>query len=140
MVIALDVYEKILRSFPAVPPESGCILGAREDVVCAFGYDRGFPPPDRAVYVPSIEALNQIIHQWAAEGIRFYGLAHSHPLGQRSLSGSDIAYIHTIMRAMPAYIDKLYFPLVFPGEEILSFIAIRQQNNVNILPDNIIIK
>lgn len=140
MVMEMEVYQKILRAFPAVPPEGGCILGARNDVVCAFAYDSGFPRADMAVYVPDIEVLNRVIRQWASEGTRFYGLAHSHPYGQRSLSGSDIAYIHTIMQAMPEWIEKLYFPLVFPGEEIISFAAVRHQKEIDILPDEIVIQ
>lgn len=137
MVIEMEIYQKILSTFPAVPPEGGCILGAKDDVVCAFEYDSGFPRIDMAVYIPNIVVLNQVIQQWASEGTQFSGLAHSHPYGQRSLSSSDIAYIHTIMQAMPACIEKLYFPLVFPGEEIISFVAIRTKSRIDILPDNI---
>lgn len=140
MIIKMDIYQKILNSFPAVPPEGGCILGSREDVVCSFEYDSGFPRLDMAVYMPNIDVLNQVIQQWASEDIQFYGLAHSHPYGQRSLSSSDITYIHTIMQAMPTSIEKLYFPLVFPGEEIISFVAIRYQSRIDILPDDIKIK
>lgn len=140
MVIEMEIYQKILSAFPSVPPEGGCILGALDDAVCSFEYDNGFPRLDMAVYMPNIEILNQVIQQWASKGIQFYGLAHSHPYGQQSLSSSDIAYIHTIMQAMPASIEKLYFPLVFPGKEIISFVAIRQQDKIDILPDDINIK
>lgn len=140
MVIEKELYQRILRRFPSVPPESGCILGAKDHIVCSFAYDRGSPRLDMAVYMPNVEALNQVIQRWASEGTQFCGLAHSHPCGQRSLSCSDIAYIHAIMRAMPAGIDQLYFPLVFPGEEIISFVAVRRQNRIDILPDDIKIK
>ena len=140
VIIGMDLYRKILSAFPAVPPESGCILGSREDVVCSFEYDRGLPRLDMAVYTPNVEVLDRVIQRWSTEGIRFHGLAHSHPCGQESLSSGDIAYIHTIMRAMPAGIERLYFPLVFPGEKIISFVAIRRQNEIEILPDDMIIK
>lgn len=140
MVIKMDTYQKILSAFPAVPPEGGCILGSSEDVVCSFEYDGGFPRLDMAVYMPNTEVLNQIIQKWASDGTQFHGLAHSHPYGQRSLSSSDIAYIHDIMRSMPVGIEKLYFPLVFPGEEIISFVAIRHQDGIEILPDDIEMK
>ncbi len=140
MIIEMEIYHKILSTFPSVPPEGGCILGAIDDVVCAFEYDSGFPRLDMAVYMPNIEILNQVIQQWASEDTQFYGLAHSHPYGQRSLSSSDIAYIYTIMQAMPASIEKIYFPLVFPGEEIISFVAIRHQDKIDVLPDDIKIK
>lgn len=137
MIIAADCYQEIMRVFPAVPPESGCILGAINGVVCSFEYDSGIPKLDIAVYMPNIETLNKVIHQWFKQGIEFYGLAHSHPQGQTSLSSSDVAYIHIIMQAMPEYIEKLYFPLVFPGERIISFVAVRHHNQIDILPDDI---
>ena len=140
MVIEMDVFRKILSTFPSVPPEGGCILGSMDNVVCSFEYDSGIPILDMAVYTPSVEILNQVIQQWASEDIKFHGLAHSHPYGQRSLSSSDITYIHAIMKAMPTSIEQLYFPLVFPGEEIISFVAIRHQDRIDILPDNIKIK
>lgn len=140
MVIEMEIYQKILSTFPSVPPEGGCILGALGDAVCSFEYDSGFPRLDMAVYMPNVTMLNQVIQQWASKGIQFYGLAHSHPYGQQSLSSSDISYIHTIMQAMPTNIEKLYFPLVFPGEEIISFVAIRHQDQIDILPDDIKIK
>lgn len=140
MVIEKELYQRILNTFPTVPPEGGCILGAKDDVVCSFEYDRGFPRLDMAVYMPNVEFLNHVIQQWASKGTQFCGLAHSHPYGQQSLSGSDIAYIHTIMKAMPASIEMLYFPLVFPGADIISFVAIRHQDKIDIFPDNIIIK
>lgn len=140
MVIEKEIYQKILSTFPSVPPEGGCILGANGDVVCLFEYDSGFPRLDMAVYMPNVEFLNHVIQQWASKGTQFYGLAHSHPYGQQSLSSSDISYINTIMQAMPANIEKLYFPLVFPGEEIISFVATRHQDKIDILPDNIKIK
>lgn len=140
MIIEKEIYQKILNTFPSVPPEGGCILGAIDDVACSCEYDSGFPRLDMAVYMPNIDILNQIIQQWESENIQFYGLAHSHPYGQHFLSCSDITYIHTIMQAMPANVEKLYFPLVFPGEEIISFVAIRHQDIIDILPDDIIIK
>lgn len=140
VIIEMEIYQKILSTFPSVPPEGGCILGAIDDVVCSCEYDSGISRLDMAVYMPNIDVLNQVIQQWASENIQFYGLAHSHPYGQHSLSSSDITYIHTIMQAMPANIEKLYFPLVFPGEEIISFVAIRHQDKIDILPDDIKIK
>ena len=107
MIIEMEIYQKILSTFPSVPPEGGCILGAKDDVVCSFEYDSGFPKLDMAVYTPNVEFLNHVIKQWASKDTQFCGLAHSHPYGQQSLSSSDISYIHTIMQAIPANIEKL---------------------------------
>ena len=138
MIIKAEIYDQILCAFPAVPPESGCILGVREDSVDCFVHDYEAPTVDRAIYTPNIEVLNQVIAQWAERGIRFCGLAHSHPHGQESLSSGDVHYINTIMQAMPVSMKYLYFPLVFPGEKMVSFIASRNQRGLYILPDEII--
>lgn len=140
MIIEKDLYEQLLQAFPPVPPENGCILGAIGGTVCAFVYDGGSTITDRAVYYPDVSRLNRIIDRWTAEGIRFAGLCHSHPPDQFSLSGSDVSYIRTIMSCMPDSIEELYFPLVFPGQALLSFTARRHGEGVEILPDHIIIK
>lgn len=140
MTIERDLYDQLLRVFPAVPPENGCILGSKDGVICVFSYDGGNPITHRAIYSPNVFMLNQVIARWTSEGIRFAGLCHSHPQGQTSLSGSDIAYIGTIMGAMPDSVKTLYFPLVFPGQKILSFVAHRHNERVDIQPDDITIK
>lgn len=140
MTIEKRVYQKILTTFPMVPPEAGCALGAQEGIVTSFQYDLGTSGPDMAIYRPDIRLINQTIDEWETKGIQFCGLAHSHPCGQRTLSGGDVDYIHTIMEAMPAKVEKLCFPLVFPNEEMISFVAIRHQNKTEICADHIIFK
>ena len=46
---------------------------------------------------------------WAADGITFYGIFHTHPgaPGYERLSGADTAYIQRIMRSTAA--ELLYF-------------------------------
>ncbi len=138
MFIPSEVYQAILAALPLVPPEAGVVLGARDNRIAAFVVDTGIPKIDRAVYTPRTDYINQVIRQWHEKGIQFCGLAHSHPFGQNSLSRSDIAYIHSIMKALPASVAELYFPLVFPGREIISFVAERRHNEIEIYRDNII--
>ena len=60
---------------------------------------------------------------WAADGITFYGIFHTHPgaPGYERLSGADTAYIQRIMRS------TLYFPIVMAGKKLVPYAA-RQQN------------
>lgn len=139
MLITYTAYHQILSSFPHVPPEAGCILGAKDGIICKFHIDSGIPRYDAGIYTPNVHALNKTITTWSQEGIHFYGIAHSHPNGQTELSANDIAYIRTIMNSMPKFVNSLYFPLVFPGKKIVSFIGVRSSNEFNIMPDNITI-
>lgn len=139
MVIDYDTYHLILRSFPIVPPETGCILGSKSGVINTIAFDAGTPRFDAGIYSPNTNMLNKIIADWKDQGVCFCGLAHSHPQAQKTLSTSDKQYILDIMKAMPNYITELYFPLVFPGKEIISFVAIKSNNEVEIKPDNITI-
>ena len=141
MVFLQKTFLEFLNGFPVVPPEAGAILGSQHnDIVSAFEFDLGFPQYGRAQYIPNTEFLNAVISEWASTGIRFCGIAHSHPSGQDTLSSGDIEYIEHIMRAMPESIKQLYFPLVFPGENMVSFVAtIVKDGTVKIEPDHIII-
>lgn len=141
MKIKENILVSITNTYPLVPPEAGAILGKQDnDIIGAFEFDLGFPQYENAQYIPNTDFLNTVISEWASTGVRFCGIAHSHPTGQDTLSSGDIEYIEHIMRAMPESIKQLYFPLVFPGEKMVSFIAtIAQDGTVIIEPDHITI-
>lgn len=129
MRIIASVYLELLSAFPPVPPEAGGILGSGDGglTVTHFIYDAGTPFPDRAVYVPNIPMLNEIIRSLAAKGVRFCGMVHSHPPAQKTLSNDDKAYMRQIMRSMPDDVNKLYFPLVIPNAAVIPF-SMRRRN------------
>lgn len=137
MLIEYAVYHMILSTFPNVPPEIGCILGSKKGIICTIAFDAGIPRYDAGIYTPNVGMLNQIIADWSNQSVSFCGFAHSHPHTQKTLSMSDRKYINAIMEAMPHSIKTLYFPLVFPGSEIISFCAVRCGNEIEIKPDHI---
>lgn len=137
MVIAEDVYYRIIHSFCEVPPEEGCVLGEQNGVICAAKLDPGVLQMRKAVYIPDTRMINAVISSWAELGIHFAGIAHSHPNGQNTLSGDDVVYIHSIMQAMPDHVEKLYFPLVFSGDKMISFVAKKNGAGIEIFPDDI---
>ncbi len=139
MRILQKIYHSLLYDIPPAPPETGAILGMRNGIVCACFLDSGSVQNDRAIYTPNTEVLNHTIRHWENEGIQFCGIAHSHPPGQEKLSHADTVYINAILTAMPASISALFFPLVFPGEKLLFFLAKRQGKRAEISPDDIII-
>lgn len=124
---------------PAVPPETGGILGSIDDIICRVVFDTKNTYTESAIYVPDICLFNKCISKWAENSIEFGGIFHSHPYLQNYLSDADIEYIHKIMRELPESINKLYFPIVFPNSEIISFRAERSKNNIMIFNDNIVI-
>ncbi len=140
MFIEAEIHNRLLNAFPAVPPEAGAIIGSVDGIICAFAYDEGASRSDRAIYSPNVDSLNRIIEEWAIRGIEFCGIVHSHPSDQRSLSESDRQYIVHIMQAMPPSVGQLFFPLVFPGDTMLSFSARNTPSKVSISTEDIIIK
>ncbi len=136
MKILSDVYEQIIQC-PSVPPEKGGILGMKNGVVCSYFFDNNISQSNSAVYIPNVDFLNAKIREWEKKGIAFSGIFHSHPKNQPELSADDIEYIKVIFQAMPASIKTLYFPVVLPNVELVSFKAIYQEDAVHILEDKI---
>ncbi len=136
MKILKDVYQYILHSAPAVPPEIGGILGSIGGVVRVCQMDNGHPAGCKCSYSPNVDFLNQIIKGWNVDGILFHGIFHTHFFGVQTLSYGDINYINAILHSMPAYIRELYFPIVIlPEKIIVSYLAARNGNAVEIKSD-----
>lgn len=129
----------IVSGMPMPPPETGGILGCRKGCIDTFVYDEGVPDLGRMAYTPQTAYLNAIIKNWYNEGIEFCGILHTHPNGQRGLSGADVQYINYIMDVMPNFVKKLYFPLVFPGACMIGYCAKKKKEKIIIATDDIII-
>ena len=135
MIIKSSVHQQIVFRCPNTPPESGGILGKQNGVVCAFHFDAGRPSCFGTTYAPNIKILNRKILEWQDSGIEFCGIAHSHAVGKK-LSHGDIAYIQTIMAECREG-TVLYFPIIIPQVELLSFRAEMQHGKL-ILSNDII--
>ena len=137
MKILKEVYEKMMAC-PGVPPESGGILGTSDGrIINHVLFDKGLQEDNEGMYYPDISFLNQTIENWTENGIRFQGLFHTHAPQWPVLSNDDKFYIVEILNVMPSNIEKLYFPLVFPGQNIKAYIAKRQEGIIVIFDDNI---
>ena len=137
----MKIFESIYRqmiSLPQVPPESGGILGTSEgEIVDCIIYDEGIVSDNCCIYVPNVCFLNQKIVKWCEKGIRFLGVFHTHALQWPSLSNADKDYIIDILTAMPSDVKSLFFPLIFPGGYIKSYIGVRSRGTVDIFADDI---
>lgn len=140
MTIDQHTYDVLCGAFSPVPPEAGGILGSVDGCICAFVYDSGTPDMTRGCYTPNVAFLNDVIARWQTQGITFCGIVHSHPANHSHLSKPDISYINQIMEHMPASIDRLYFPIVIPGEGIYAYHAQHCGAETVITPEEIKLK
>ena len=139
MVISLSLYYRIVHAFRPVPPENGGIIGLINGEVCVFCLDKAAAITDRNRYIPNAAFLSDEATKWAENGIRFAGVVHSHPQNQKELSSQDRRYICEIVKALQCDSEPLFFPIVFPGEKMLSYAARYDGNEIIIEPDEITI-
>lgn len=140
MVIQEKVFKTIITSFNSFPPETGGILGGRNRIITEFESDKGIAGENEFCYYPDTVKLNNILAEWNKTGIEFYGIIHSHPNNQYTLSNGDLQYIRTILTHMPKSVPCLYFPLILDCEKIISFKACIISKNLVINHDKVYIK
>ena len=122
MLILKSVYYDIMMSAPIVPPESGGIMGAKDDVVIEYFTDSG-RRNDGYSYFPDIEKLNRQVDRWSDLGISLSGFYHTHtPMGT-GLSAADVQYICQIMNSVQHVITSMYFPIVIPKQTMIVYKA-----------------
>ena len=130
------VIDSIRQGVSNIPPESGGLLGGRNDVVTNICLDKGILGKHPCSYTPDTRFLNQKINQWAETGIQFMGMFHVHFGGTESLSEGDKEYIVRIMEVMPKKIGCLYFPVVvMPERKVVAYKAVRNNEKVVIKRD-----
>lgn len=138
MKITKEALEKIIKSYPAVPPENGGIIGSKNGIICEYFHDVNSHNYDFAIYEPDIELLNSTILLWKEQGIDFQGIVHSHLPEENSLFGADKEYIEQIFETLPREINCLYFPIVLPNtKQIFSYKAMFNNETLSIEHDEI---
>jgi hypothetical protein len=125
-----DIYEKLLNT-PEVPPESGGILGGKDQIISKVMFDQGLITRE-GQYKPDVMFLNQTIKGWSRCGIEFYGIFHTHAKQWLDLSGEDKKYIVKIMNSMPDSVHEILFPIVFPEYTVSWFKAEKHYETVDI--------
>ena len=137
-VCSKAVLDAALRRLSDAPPESGGILGGRDQTVTEIVLDKGRVGGPPCSYTPDVTFLNREIKRWAEKGIRFMGVFHVHFGGAETLSEGDRAYIGQIMNAMPKEYDRLYFPIVvMPERRMIAYRAVRRNEEIEIERDEI---
>ena len=137
MLVSKKVYYQMI-SCPNIPPESGGILGTSNGIIInQFVFDRGLVVNNSCIYSPNTIYLNQVIKEWERQDIKFSGIFHTHAIQWPTLSNGDKYYIAKVLNALYPGIQKLYFPLVFPGKNIKAYLAIKEKGNIVIDEDYI---
>jgi len=139
MKIEKKILEDIINKMPDKPPEVGGILGGKDNIVSQYHLDLS-SSNGGCYYSPNVQMLNEVIRNWSVKKIDFLGLFHTHFWGVSTLSDGDIEYITRIMQAMPKHIKQLFFPIiVIPDRMMVSYVAVRDENKINIINDDLII-
>lgn len=136
MRIEKTILDELINRTPALPPESGGILGGQNGVITHRFPDSGLSRMP-AGYAPNAAVLNAAIARWSAEGVALYGIYHSHYPRDRLLSQGDMAYIETLMDSLPPSIRSLYFPIVLPRKEVIAYRADRSGGTLQIVREKI---
>ena len=124
MLITKEAFNELINC-PIVPPEMGGILLGNSSRIDIVIFDPGIKEHKNSgiKYIPDVEFLNKCLSNYSEQGKRFFGMFHTHARQWKNLSNDDIHYIKNVMRAMPPEIKYLYFPLVFPGENVKAYKA-----------------
>lgn len=104
------ILKQIKDTIGKAPIESGGILGLKDNVICAYYFDKGdFCKIDE--YRPNIKKLNSVINEWGNKGISFIGIIHSHPNSYKIPSLQDCNYVDVLMK-QNRFLEKIILPIV----------------------------
>lgn len=138
MKILEDVLDKIIISSPLVPPETGGIIGGKNQIVSHVVFDSGNKNSNGYdIYAPNTAFLNQMISRWCDEDIALYGIFHCHFPGKYALSNGDRYYISQIMDSLSSQVKSLYFPIILPREKMVVYRADNIDGNIHIISEDI---
>lgn len=127
VTISKSVYDEIMRTIGSIPPETGGILGMKDNCISSFYYDEDGSGTDNT-YIPDFKRINYVLQMWNLSGIEFAGIIHSHPSDMRQLSYADVRYAVQIMNEND--LSELYFPLVIPDTKELLFYKVSGSGKV----------
>ncbi len=109
--IQKSTYDEICAALGAKKPECGGVLGARRgEPISKFYFDfSGITTEDS--YTPDYEKINEILEEWAEDGVRMVGMIHSHGNEGKFPSCGDLFYCEQILRSNPS-VSEFLLPIV----------------------------
>lgn len=133
ILIKKKVFDSILYNTPCPSPETGGIIGCKNNIITSYYPDKGINNNRADCYQLSTSLLNEILVTWINQKIQFCGIYHSHYEGDIQLSVGDLKYIKNILFHIRSYSDSLLFPLVFPKHKIIFYKARLQEETLFVL-------
>ena len=108
--IQKSILDEIKNTIGITTMESGGIIGAKDNVICAYYFD------DKNIgniseYIPDTEKLNSIIRAWGNIGIHFIGIVHSHANAYDKPSLGDKIYADNLIKEN-SFLERVLFPIV----------------------------
>lgn len=141
MIISSQIMDVLNNSIENIPPETGGIIGGDGRKVTEIVIDKKSDLSAHCCsYSPNAAYLNDCIDKWYKNNVVFMGMFHTHFVGVRTLSVADEEYINKIMQAMPDNVQSLFFPIyVLPNRELVSYLAKKTCNGIEITEDELLI-
>ncbi|MBQ7122110.1 MAG: Mov34/MPN/PAD-1 family protein [Clostridia bacterium] len=137
MKILKEIYDGLLFSVPVAPPETGGLIGGKNETIRFFEIVDGDNSEDKAFFSPNIEAVGLVLSHWNDRNIEFLGFFHTHPYCCPNLSFEDKEYAKQIMRTVSYNKQFLYFPIVLPKKEIIFYKATYIGKKIDFMIDNV---
>ena len=129
-----NVYDEIRAALGTRKPECGGVLGACADGrISKFYFDASGRSAENA-YTPDYEKINEILEEWAEDGIRMVGMIHSHENEGNFPSCGDLFYCEQILRANPS-ISEFLLPIVTLAPFCISVYRVSLDQRLRVTKD-----
>ncbi|MBQ8496655.1 MAG: Mov34/MPN/PAD-1 family protein [Clostridia bacterium] len=132
------VYDDICQTLGEKEAECGGILGARMgEPISKFYFDHsGISTPD--AYTPDYETINEILEEWAEDGMQMVGIIHSHGNEGNFPSCCDLYYCEQILRNNPS-LKEFLLPIVTLAPFSIHVYRVSFFQKLRISKDNLLI-
>ncbi len=108
--ICRNTFDEIQNALGTRKPECGGVLGARpNEPISKFYFDISGISTDDS-YTPDYEKINEILEEWAKDGVQMVGMIHSHGNEGNFPSCGDLYYCEQIIRSNPS-IKEFLLPI-----------------------------
>jgi proteasome lid subunit RPN8/RPN11 len=129
--ICRNTFDEIQNILGTRKPECGGVLGARpNEPISKFYFDvSGVSAED--FYTPNYEKINEVLEEWAKEGVQMVGMIHSHGNSGTFPSCGDLYYCEQIIRSNPS-IEEFLLPIVTVKPFAVFMYRVRFDGNLHV--------
>lgn len=127
LIVSQALLDRIASVFTQSPQEEGFLLGCSSQINQIT--HSAFLPSSRAgryYYTPNTMQATKTIRNWAAQGICFCGLIHSHVTAKHDLSEADLQFAKTLFRAYTLPILWFGLAIVTGGNVVFHFYSVEK--------------